>query len=95
MLGRATAQQIAGAGSHKSSRASPEGPCCRAMAVDSRLSSPMSSSINDGIAKDLCSVRYASMDKALDLKRALGPGTKLVKMDLKEAYRVIPMTIIS
>ena len=59
------------------------------------LSSPMSSSINDGIAKDLCSVRYASMDKAFDLKRALGPGTKLVKMDLKEAYRVIPMTIIS
>ena len=35
------------------------------------------------------------MDKALDLKRALGLGTKLVKMDLKEAYRVIPMTIIS
>ena len=59
------------------------------------LSSPMSSSINDGIAKDLCLVRYASMDKALDLKRALGPGTKLVKMDLNEAYRVIRMTIIS
>ena len=55
------------------------------------LSSPMSSSVNDGIVKNLCSLRYASMDEALDLIRALGPGTQLVKMDLKEAYRVIPV----
>ena len=55
------------------------------------LSSLISSSINDGIAKDLCSLRYASMDKALGLIQALGPGTQLVKMDLKEAYRVIPV----
>ena len=31
------------------------------------------------------------MDEALDLIRALGPGTQLVKMDLKEAYRIIPV----
>ena len=55
------------------------------------LSSLMSSSVNDGIVKDLCLLRYASMDKALGLIQALGPGTQLVKIDLKEAYRVIPV----
>ena len=55
------------------------------------LSSPARCSVNDGISKDLCSLHYASLDEALDLIRALGPGTQLVKMDLKEAYRVVPV----
>ena len=32
---------------------------------------------------------YASVDNALEIIRRLGPGTELVKIDLKDAYRVI------
>ena len=55
------------------------------------LSSPPLSSVNDGIREDLCSLRYASLDDALKLVCRFGPGTQLVKMDLKDAYRVVPV----
>ena len=55
------------------------------------LSSPMGCSVNDGIDADLCSLRYASLDDALKLISRLGPGTQLVKMDLKDAYRMVPV----
>ena len=47
--------------------------------------------MNDGICSDLTSVVYASVDNAVEIIRRLGPGTELVKMDLKDAYRVIPV----
>ena len=59
------------------------------MIVD--LSSPTACSVNDGISAELCLLRYASSDDALRLISQLGPGTQLVKMDLKDAYRIIPM----
>ena len=52
------------------------------MIVD--LSSPDPNSVNH-------SLRYASMDDALRLIRSLGPGCLLLKMDLKDAYRVVPI----
>ena len=55
------------------------------------LSSPEGYSVNDGICPDLTSVVYASVDNAVEIIRRLGPGTELVKMDLKDAYRVIPV----
>ena len=55
------------------------------------LSSPEGRSVNDGICSDLTSVVYASVDNAVEIIRRLGPGTELVKMDLKDAYRVIPV----
>ena len=55
------------------------------------LSAPKNFSVNDGISEVLCSLLYASLDDAVDLIRRLGLGTQLVKMDLKEAYRIVPV----
>ena len=59
------------------------------MIVD--LSSPRAASVNSGIDQALCSLRYASLDDAIELIRYLGPGTELLKMDLKDAYHVVPV----
>ena len=59
------------------------------MIVD--LSSPRGSSINDGINEESCSLSYVSLDDAVGLIQSLGPCTQLVKMDLKDAYRLIPV----
>ena len=53
------------------------------------LSSPRRASVNDGNSKELCSLRYALLDDALRLICHFGPGCHLVKMDLKDAYRVV------
>ena len=55
------------------------------------LSSPEGYSVNDGICPDLTSVVYVSVDSAVEIIRCLGPGTELVKMNLKDTYRVIPV----
>ena len=34
---------------------------------------------------------YASLDDAVAMIRLMGRGTKLVKVDLKDAYRIIPV----
>ena len=55
------------------------------------LSSPMWGSTNDAIGSDICSLRYASLDDAAAMVRRLGTGTLLAKLDLKKAYRMIPV----
>lgn len=55
------------------------------------LSSPDRFSVNDGISEDLCSVRYASVDDAISTIRTLGRGTEMAKLDLKDAYRMVPV----
>lgn len=59
------------------------------MIVD--LSSPTNRSVNDGISEEWCSLKYVSLDDAVHLIRQLGPGTMLLKMDIKDAYRIIPV----
>ena len=59
------------------------------MIVD--LSHPTGGSVNEGILPALCSLRYSSVDEAVDIIRQLGKGTKLVKLDIKDAYRIIPI----
>ena len=59
------------------------------MIVD--LSYPSSLSVNDGISRDPCSLRYASMDDALCFVNSLGRGSLLIKVDLKNAYRMVPV----
>ena len=54
------------------------------MIVD--LSSPHGSSVNR-IHTDLCSLQYASVDQAVAL--ILGREIELVKLDLKNAYRIV------
>ncbi len=59
------------------------------MIVD--LSTLYNFSNNDGVSPDSCSLTYASMDNAVDFIRQLGPGTQLVKMDLKDAFQIVPV----
>ena len=55
------------------------------------LSSPKDRSVNDGISDTLCSLTYASMGEAATLLQTLGKGALLAKLDLKEAYRAVPV----
>ena len=59
------------------------------MIVD--LSYPTGQSVNDGIDSKLASISYASVDDAVQLILLLGRGTQLVKLDLENAYRNIPV----
>ena len=59
------------------------------MIVD--LSHPSGRSVNDLIPSDLCSLRYPSIDEAVDYSLALGHYTPLIKIDLKNACRILPI----
>ena len=55
------------------------------------LSSPKGRSVNDGISSTLCSLTYASIDDAVGILRILGEGALMAKLDLRDAYRVVPV----
>ena len=55
------------------------------------LSSPSGCSVNDGIPRELCSLQYASVDDAVSIIQHLGRGTQLVKLDIQDAYRIVPV----
>ena len=55
------------------------------------LSSPAGRSVNDAISTDHCHMHYASVREAAALIRQLGVGTQLAKLDLQNAYRMVPV----
>ena len=55
------------------------------------LSSPAGSSINDGISSEWSSLSYVSIDYLLSLGLEAGKGSTLVKADIKEADRMLPI----
>ena len=55
------------------------------------LSHPVGSSVNDGIPKELCSLSYITVDTAINHIIELGPGALLAKMDIKSAFRLLPV----
>lgn len=55
------------------------------------LSSPEGYSVNDGVCKDLASVAYVSVDDVVACVVRLGKGTIMAKMDIRQAYRNIPV----
>ena len=55
------------------------------------LSFPKGHSVNDGLPKSLCSLLYISMDDAIDHIIATGPHTLLAKIDIKNAFRLLPV----
>ena len=59
------------------------------MIVD--LSSSRGSSINDGISSDVASLQYTSIDDLAALVESEGEGSYLVKADIQEAYRMVPV----
>ena len=66
-------------------------PNCWRLIMD--LSLPHGHSVNDGIAKELCSLHYSSIDDAATRVTALGPGCMLAKMDIRQAYCNIPVAL--
>ena len=55
------------------------------------LSWPDGHSVNDGIDSDLCSLSYVSVDDAARAATRLGQGALLAKVDIKSAYRMVPV----
>ena len=55
------------------------------------LSFPHGSSVNDGIAPELCSLVYVSVDTVAAVAAGYGRGALLAKMDIESAYRLIPV----
>ena len=59
------------------------------MIVD--LSHPRGHSLNDLIPPEACSLSYPSVDDAVEFILSLGRYTQLVKIDLKNAYWILPI----
>lgn len=55
------------------------------------LSHPDGESVNDGIERELCTLKYTSVDEAVTRVLAKGAGTVLAKFDVESAYRIIPV----
>ena len=55
------------------------------------LSSPKGSSVNDSIDKAWSFLEYVSIDHLATIVRKLGQGALLIKADVKEAYRMVPV----
>ena len=55
------------------------------------LSRPAGRSVNDCLRRQATHVAYSSVDDAALLMHSLGPGSLLAKIDVKEAYRIIPI----
>lgn len=55
------------------------------------MSHPDNGSVNDGIPDSNATVHYASTDDAITLIKKLGPGCMLTKLDIKSAFKIIPV----
>ena len=53
------------------------------------LSYPKDNSVNDFIDEQLCTIKYASFDKVLDMLSSLGRSTQLAKIDIRQAFRLL------
>ena len=52
------------------------------------LSHPKGKSVNDGIPKHLCSLKYITLEDAVQQILTLSPGALLAKIDIKCAFRL-------
>ena len=55
------------------------------------LSSPINNSVNDFIDEKYTSVQYSSFDNAVNMIKKLGFKAEMAKMDVKSAFRLLPM----
>ena len=55
------------------------------------LSFPFGDSVNDHISKEDFSVQYTGFDSATELVRKMGKNCLMFKMDIKHAFRVLPI----
>lgn len=52
---------------------------------------PEGESINDGISKELSSLSYVRVDDVVSRVLKLGKGALMARLDIKQAYRNIPV----
>ena len=55
------------------------------------LSHPKGKSVNDGIPKHLFLLKYITLEDAVQQILTLGPGALLAKIDIKSAFRLLPV----
>ena len=55
------------------------------------LSYPPGLSVNDGIDKELCSLKYVTVDIVARMVAMLGPASLMAKVAIQSAYRLIPV----
>ena len=55
------------------------------------LSRPEGASVNDQLLRELTHVAYSSIEDASLAMHALGQGAQLAKIDIRDAYRIIPV----
>ncbi len=55
------------------------------------LSRPIGASVNDGIARTLCCLKYMKVDSVADAILDIGRGAELAKIDIKSAHRIVPV----
>ena len=55
------------------------------------LSHPEGASVNEGIRLGLCTLKYTSVEPVASAARRLSQGTLLAKLDIKSAYRLVPV----
>ena len=55
------------------------------------MSSPEGGSVNDGIPEELCSLSYVGIKDAVRAIQDRGRGAMMAKVDVKSAYRNIPV----
>ena len=55
------------------------------------LSHPNTKSVNDGIPKVLCGLSYITIEDAIHRITQLGPHTLLAKLNIKSAFRLLPV----
>ena len=55
------------------------------------LSSPRGYSVNDNLRRNLTHVAYSSVEDAALAIHTLGRGTQLAKIDIRSAYRIVPI----
>lgn len=56
------------------------------------LSFPKDSSVNSGIPEEFASVQYTPFDAVTELVKHEGQGSYLVKVDIKSAFRLLPIS---
>ena len=55
------------------------------------LSHPQNASVNDNLRRELTHVAYSSVEDAALLVHQLGRDTLMAKIDIQDAYRIIPI----
>ena len=55
------------------------------------LSHTHNHSINDGIPSSLCSIKYITIDSAINQILSLGKGKMMAKINIKTAFRLLPV----